>query len=277
MLKSVSIWALQENDDRPARQLFAQVRRCGFDGVELAVGETGLVRPDSTYADCSQLLKDAGQENIEVTSLASGMGWKYPLSSPKEGVRTQGLEIQKKALRLASWLDVRCLLVVPGMVSAPGAEGPEHVPYDVAYENMQESIRQLIPTAEEAGVRIGIENVWNNVLLSPLEMREFIDSFESPWVRSYFDVGNCLRTGYAEDWIRILGERIAGIHFKDYQRHVGTLEGFCPLLEGDANYASVMEELRNIGYDDACVAEFFELDPDELRAVSEAMDHIAQM
>jgi hexulose-6-phosphate isomerase len=277
MLKSVSIWALQENDDRPARELFAEARRCGFDGVELAVGDAGLLTPESTEADCSRLLNDAQQEGIEVTSLASGLGWQYPLSARDPEVRAKGLQIQKKALQLGSWLGIRCLLVVPGMVSGPGAEGPEHVPYDVAYENMNRSVAELIPTAEETGVLIGIENVWNKILMSPVEMRQFIDGFDSPWVRSYFDVGNVLRTGYAEDWVRILGERIAGVHFKDYQRSIGTLAGFCPLLEGDANYAAVMEELRDIGYHDACVAEFFELDPDELSAVAEAMDHIAQM
>ncbi len=108
-------------------------------------------------------------------------------------------------------------------------------------------------------------------------MRDFIDGFESDRVGAYLDVGNMILFGYAEDWIRILGERICSVHFKDFKRCVGTLDGFCDLLEGDVNYPAVMEGLKREGYDGPCVAEFFDLDAAALDKLSAAMDEILAM
>jgi hexulose-6-phosphate isomerase len=142
---------------------------------------------------------------------------------------------------------------------------------------MRTAIQEVVPVAEEKGVMIGIENVWNKVLLSPLEMRDFIDGFGSERVGAYLDVGNMIVTGYAEDWVRILGRRIGSVHFKDFKRDVGTIAGFCDLLEGDVNYPEVMKALREVGYDGPCVAEFFGLDSGGLKKLSEAMDQILAM
>jgi hexulose-6-phosphate isomerase len=95
---------------------------------------------------------------------------------------------------------------------------------------------------------IAIENVWNGFLLSPLEMAELIDRVNSPWVRVYFDTGNAIKLGFPEDWISTLGGRIARVHVKDFKRSFGTVEGFCPLGDGDANWPAIMNTLREIRY-----------------------------
>jgi len=274
MLKAISVWALKDNDKRPASSLFAEAKEYGFDAIELAIDNTGPLTPDSTESDCAGLLNGAGEHGLKISSLASGLGWGVPLSAPDPGVRERGVEIVRKSLQIGRWLGIDCSLLVPGMVSSFDATGPDHIPYDVAYDNMKASIAQAVPAAEQARVIIGVENVWNKVLLSPLEMRDFIDGFGSEWVGAYLDVGNMIVTGYAEDWVRILGRRIGCVHFKDFKREVGTIEGFCDLLEGDVNYPEVMKALREIGYDGPCVAEFFGLEPEGLRKVSEAMDKI---
>jgi len=277
MLKSISAWALKDNTERPVESLFAEAKEHGFGGLELAVGDAGALTPDTDEGAAAEILQCAKQAGIRVSSVASGLGWQFPLSDTDEEVRAKGIQIQQRCLRIAGWLGVDCVLLVPGQLSGIGAKGPEHVPYDVACENMSGSIRELIPVAEEAGVHIGIENVWNKVLLSPIEMRDFIDAFGSPWVGCYLDVGNMIVTGYAEDWVRILGQRVKCVHFKDFKRQVGTIEGFCDLLEGDVNYREVMAALREGGYDGPCVAEFFGLDAAGLQKVSEAMDSIFAM
>ena len=274
MLKSISVWAFKDQDKRPADSLFSEAKELGFEGIELAVGTEGLVKPDSNEPHCAELVRAAEQHGLKISSLASGMGWQFPLSDPDPEVRNKGKDILGKSLQIARWLGVDCVLLVPGLVSSLTEEGPEHVPYDVAYENMKAGIAELVPTAEQTRVVIGVENVWNRILLSPLEMMDFIDSFGSRWVGAYLDVGNMIVTGYAEDWVRILGRRIGCVHFKDYKRKVGTLDGFCDLLEGDVNYPEVMKALREVGYDGPCVAEFFGLESEGLRKVSEAMDKI---
>jgi hexulose-6-phosphate isomerase len=277
MLKAISIWAIKDFDKRPARSLCSEVKAHGFDALELSVGESGLLTPDSDEATCAKLVRTASEEGLRISSLATGMGWQFPMSSTDPGVREKGIEVVKRSLRIGGWLGVDCLLVVPGLLSSFDAKGGEHVPYDVAYENMRAAIPLAIAAAEEARVIIGIENVWNKVLLSPLEMRDFIDSFGTKWVGAYLDVGNMIVTGYAEDWVRVLGERIGCVHFKDFKREVGTISGFCDLLEGDVNYPEVMKSLREAGYDGPCVAEFFGLDSKALGRVSKAMDRIFAM
>src|SRR5690606_27691514 len=118
-----------------------------------------------------------------------------------------------------------------------------------------EAITGLASHAESAGVSIAIENVWNKFLLSPLEMRSFIDATGSSYVGSYFDVGNVVVNGYPEHWIRILGHRIKKVHFKDYRRQAGGLHGFVDLLAGDVNYPAVVEALKAIGYNNFVTAE----------------------
>jgi L-ribulose-5-phosphate 3-epimerase len=115
--------------------------------------------------------------------------------------------------------------------------------------------------------------VWNMLLLSPLELRDFLDKVGSPRVGSYFDVGNAVASGYPEQWIKILGSRIARVHFKDFKRDVATLDGFCDLLDGDTDYPAVMMALREVGYDGPVTAEFFDSEAN-LPKISAAMDRI---
>ncbi|MBC7216897.1 MAG: TIM barrel protein, partial [Candidatus Caldatribacterium sp.] len=117
-------------------------------------------------------------------------------------------------------------------------------------------IQEVLPHAQNAQVTLALENVWNECFLSPIEFASFIDSFESPFVRAQFDTGNVVLFGYPEQWIAILGKRIATVHVKDFKKAVGTLEGFCLPLEGDVHWREVMQALRNIPYDDYLIAEF---------------------
>jgi L-ribulose-5-phosphate 3-epimerase len=278
MLKSVSVWCLKDNESRPADSLFAEAREHGFDAIELAIGLKGLVTPGSTEEDCAGLVEAAGEHGLAVSSLASGLGWQFPMSADDPEVRAQGVEMVRSSLYAASWLGIRAVLVVPGMVSRSWGDDAGHVRYDVAMKRMREGVAELAPLAEELGVVIGIENVWNRVLLSPLEMRDFIDGFDSPGVGCYLDVGNMIVFGHAEDWIRILGPRVCAVHFKDFKRSAGAdVRGFCDLLEGDVDYPEVMEALGEIGYDGPCTAEFFQLDAPALDKLSKAMDTILAM
>jgi hexulose-6-phosphate isomerase len=150
--------------------------------------------------------------------------------------------------------------------------------YQTVWDRATEGVRSALGTAEECKVSIGIENVWNKFLLSPLEMRGFIDQFDSPWVGSYFDVGNVIAFGYPDQWIRILGSRIKAVHVKDFRRAVGTAEGFVDLCEGDVPWPAVMAALRDVGYAGPLTAELIPHYPSnpELRCAnaSRALDVI---
>ena len=233
----------------PAVDAISLAKESGFDAIELCVGLNGPVPLDASEAEITALRGHAAQSGIALTSVACGLGWEYPLSSPDPSVRERAKEITAKALQIARWLGVDALLVVPGNVT------PD-VAYDTAIEHARASIADLVPVAERLEVCIAIENVWNKFLLSPVEMRGFIDAFQSPCVGAYFDIGNIIAYGYPEQWIRILGGRIRMVHAKDFRASTGNMDGFVMLLEGSVNWPAVMAAFRDIGYDKALVAEY---------------------
>jgi len=274
MIKSISVWAFEA--ERPLPEVFRMARDLGYPAVEVAGGEKGALTQQSTEADCRRVVEQAHEAGVQLASLASGLGWTYPLTSTDEATTQRGLEVTAHSLRLAQWLGVDAILLVPGGVGSEKTDGIRGTPYEVAYRNALSALKRLKPVAEECGVSIGIENVWNKFLLSPLEMRDFIDEVGSDRVGAYFDVGNVVINGYPEQWIRILDHRIKRIHFKDFKRSVGVISGFCDLLDGDVDYPEVMQALRDIGYDGFVTAEFFNCEGD-LKKISEAMDKILEM
>lgn len=252
MKKGISIWSFAQTD---LKKCFEIAKDAGFDGVEVALDETGAISLASTKEEILGIKEIAKKIGIELYSVASGLYWTYNYTSENKENRKKAKEITKKQLEIASWLGCDTILVVPGAVNVAFEPQSEIVEYDVAYERALSALKELAPVAESLKVSIGIENVWNKFLLSPMEMRDFIDKINSPYVGSYFDVGNVLYCGYPQHWIKILGERIKKVHFKDYRRNVGSLDGFVDLLAGDVDYIDVKKTLDNIGYDNWVTAE----------------------
>jgi hexulose-6-phosphate isomerase len=127
------------------------------------------------------------------------------------------------------------------------------VSYAQAWERSQRELRKVLPLAEEHKVIIGVEEVWNKFLLSPLEFARYVDEFQSPWLRAYFDVGNVVLYGYPQDWIRALGPRIIKLHLKDFTfRHNAQLDktvaDWVNLRDGDIDWKAVHAALAEIGY-----------------------------
>jgi len=183
----------------------------------------------------------------------------------------------KKGIELAPALGCGALLVVPGNL---GAGARFDVTHDEAWKRSSEAFRELLPLAEKAKVMLTPENVWNKFLVSPLDMRSFIDQFHSPWVASHFDTGNVMQYGYPQDWIRTLAHRIKRVHLKDYQLSAGGVQGrFVPLLEGDVQWKEVMADLVKVGYRGYCSAELGPdpKEPDLLAKTSRAVDRILSM
>jgi len=235
-------------------ECIAMAKDAGFDGIELSLNEEGEISLNSTEKDILKIKEIAQNEGIEIASLATGLYWSYPVTSSDPAIRQKSKDIVRKQLEIAALLGTNGILVVPGAVAGLAPDS-EVVQYDVAYERALEAFIELKEDAESYKVSIGLENVWNKFLLSPLEMRDFVDKIDSPYVGVYFDVGNVIYTGYPEHWIRILGKRIKKVHFKDFRREVGTLAGFVDLLAGDVNFPEVVKALEEVGYNDYVIAE----------------------
>lgn len=271
MKTGISVWAF--DPQRPLPEVFRMAREAGFDAVEVAIAEDGPITPVSTEADCRRIAAQATEAGVEIAGLASGLGWQYPITAQDAAIREKGIEAVAASLRVARWLGTDTILLVPGGVGAEFIPGFPVTPYNVAYENALLGLKKLAPIAAENRVTIGVENVWNKFLLSPLELRGLLDTVGSPYVGSYFDMGNVILTGYPEQWPAILGGRIKRVHAKDFKRAVATLDGFCPLGEGDVNFPAVMAALRAIGYDSYVTAEFFHCEQD-LPAIAKSLREI---
>jgi L-ribulose-5-phosphate 3-epimerase len=279
MKKSISIWSFPA--EQPLQAKLALASEAGFAGFEIDLTETGPVSFATTDAELKQVRGLAESNGLALSGLATGLYWGTNPASADPAVRERASHLLTRQLEVAGKLGIDAVLVVPASVGVDFIPGAEIVPYEIAWQRATDFVRVHLSLAEKCRVRIGIENVWNKFLLSPLEMHGFIDQFRSEWVGAYFDVGNVLANGYPEHWIDILGHRILRVHFKDYRRAVGSVDGFCDLLSGDVNWPAVTRALRTQQYAGWVTAEmippvpFYKHAPEVLiHNTSRAMDAI---
>ncbi len=242
---------------------FKMLKEVGFDGVEMD-------SPSDINVD--EVLEAKEQTGLEIPGVINSAHWKMPLSDPDSSVRAECVEASKTALRDCQRYGGTTMLLVPGVVN-------DKISYADAYRRSQEEIRKLLPVAEETGVKIAIENVWNNMLISPLEAARYIDEFENPMIGWYFDVGNIVRYGWPEHWIEALGDRIMKLDIKEYSRkkqeEEGIWKGFdVELMEGDCNWPEVNKALDKIGYAGWASAEVKGGGRERLQKISQKMDAI---
>ncbi len=260
MIKSINIWAMPgglANEIDPVDAM-RQAKEAGFDGIELCIGEKGAFSPKTKQETCDAWRKEAKKIGIQIASVATGQYWATSLTSDKAGVRKKAYDFTVSMIERAGWLKAGAVLVVPGLVRADFLPNSPQMPYDFVYKTSQQQLKKLAKVAEKNKIAIGVENVWNNFLLSPLEMARFVDEIKSRWVGVYFDVGNPVAYGIPHDWVRILGKRIKRVHLKDYKlgrNEDGSAyvtkfpDGFdVPLGEGDVNYKEVKKALKKINY-----------------------------
>jgi L-ribulose-5-phosphate 3-epimerase len=244
-------------------QKFELLKQLGFDGVELD-SPNGL--------DRAEVLDARDQTGLVIHGVVDSVHWSKPLSDPDESVRRAGTAALVTALRDAKAYGASSVLLVPAVVN-------KAVSYRSAYERSVACIREVLPLAAELEIHIALENVWNNFLLSPLELCRYIDEFESPWIGSYFDVGNVVRFAWPEHWIEALGPRILKVDVKEYSRQKqndeGLWKGFAvELHEGDCDWPSVMKAFDAIDYAGWFTAEIPGGGEDRLRDIAARMDRI---
>ncbi len=273
MKKGVNIWCYPE--DFTIEECMRIAKEAGFDGIEINM-ERPSSRTDirltleSKEKHITSIKKMAEYYGLEIPSISTSLCWRYSLCSYENDIREKGKDVVKKMIDAACILGADTVLVVPGIVD-------EVHTYKDAYGMSLNSLKELAPYAEQQGIYIGIENVWNKFLMTPLEMYRFIDEIGSPYVKVYFDIGNVVNFSYPEYWIEILGEQIIKVHVKDFKRNIGNANGFTNLLEGDVNWKRVLAALKKVNYDDYLTAElsYYNLYPEVLiKQTSIAMDAI---
>lgn len=281
MIKGISYWAFApEKGGSPCdiTKAMREARALGYDAIELTIDNGGRLSLSTTQAEAEAIRCAADETGIALKTVCSGIAWGCSPTHPDAAVRAQAARNTKKMIQITAWLGAETLLYIPGMVSAPFVPDYEPQPYDAVDARARKALSQVLPLAEKLGIRLGVENVWNRYLLTPLEMRDFIDSFDSPFVGSYFDVANIMLYGHPEHWIKILGRRIFAVHIKDFKVEVGNLSGFVDILTGDVNYPAVMQSFKNIGYKGSFTAEVFASPKRNMPAIAlQALQKIEKM
>ncbi len=240
MIKSINICTYPESV--PLGEVFAEIKKAGFDYAELNMYSTRHNYPNIWNGADDEEIKAVGelakQHGIVPVGIVSAELWEKRLTENDPAVREAGMEVIRKMIHVCTVLGMDTVLVVPGVVS-------ETVSYRDAYENAKSCLKVLGKEAAEKGVALAIENVWNKFLLSPLEMRRFIDEC-GEGVAAYFDAGNIERDGFQAHWIEVLGEKIRRVHVKGFDKDSGK---FCYLHEGTIDWKITFADLKTVGYE----------------------------
>jgi len=219
------------------------IKAAEFDGVEM-----------TSHLNQDEVLRARDETGLEIPSVCCAMHWKKTLSDPDPKVRAEGLEGLKQCLRDAKRYGAGSILLVPGKVG-------NGVTYEECWNRSIAEIRRAIPTAEESGVRISVENVWNDFITREDESLRYLEEINSPWVGWHFDCGNVMRFGDPIAWIKKLSPRINRVHVKEYSldRAMSSgnpYDGFdVSLLEGANNWKGILQTFRDVGYQNFFITE----------------------
>jgi hexulose-6-phosphate isomerase len=258
--KSINLWAFPYPERMSLQQCLQLAKDAGFDGIELNYDLDSDLSPKAGTKEFNEIRKAADKIGIAISGLCSFLFWPYPLTSNDPDKRSRGMELAGKMAQAAHDLGVENLLVVPGAVHIPWRTDHEPVPNDLCDRRAREAIGKLLPQAEKLKVSLNIENIFfNGYLMTPMEMVNFVDSFNSPNVRVHFDTGNIMLFQFPEHWISVLGKRIKNVHLKEFTKK-GTdhsLETFRPLLDGTTNWPAVMDAFDQTGYRGYLTFEYF--------------------
>ena len=277
MIKGISYLSFKNGleNTQSIESALEQTKTYGFDALELSVSNEGIINTNTSKEECRIIRQKINDSGIFVDSIATGMSWSISPTSEDKATRNKSISLHKDALQVASNLGCKALLFVPGVVKSPISS--EIVRYDKALDRIRDAINQLLPIAEDLDVDLCMENVWNGFFYSPIELRDFVDSFESNKLGVYLDVGNLIGyQQYPPHWIELLNSRIKRVQIKDFQENfdwTGSFS-FCDIGVGDVPWEETIKALKAINYQSTIIAEMLPWDETLLARTSAAMDQL---
>ena len=277
MIKGISYLSFENglSNNESIESALSQTKKNGFDALELSVSSEGVINTNTSKAECEIIRKKIDDSGIFVDSIATGMSWGVSPTSNDRSIREKSIKLHQDALKVASFLDCKALLFVPGVVKSPIS--PDIVRYDKDLDRLRGAINQMLPIAEDLNVDLCMENVWNGFFYSPIELRDFVDSFDSDRLGVYLDIGNLIGyQQYPPHWVELLNSRIKRVQIKDFQENfdwTGSFS-FCDIGAGDVPWKETIAALNAIQYKSTIIAEMLPWDETILSRTSAAMDQL---
>jgi len=277
LIKGISYLSFENglSNNESIESALSQTKKNGFDALELSVSSEGVINTKTSKAECEIIRKKIEDSGVFVDSIATGMSWGMSPTSNDKSIREKSIRLHQDALKVANYLDCKALLFVPGVVKSPIST--DIVRYDRALDRLREAINQMLPIAEDLNVDLCMENVWNGFFYSPIELRDFVDSFDSDRLGVYLDIGNLIGyQQYPPHWVELLNSRIKRVQIKDFQENfdwTGSFS-FCDIGAGDVPWKETIAALDAIQYKSTIIAEMLPWDETILSRTSAAMDQL---
>jgi L-ribulose-5-phosphate 3-epimerase len=250
----------------PTEETLKKLKAAGFEGIE----STDRAATPEAAAAARKVAEGLGMRIHSVL-----YGWAN-FNSPDADKVAKELETVETALKAAAAYGADAVLLVPCRVG--GLATPEAWEFDIEFdettgkvsrvaagdnskyaayieaqnhatESSRKAVEKLIPLAEKLKVFIALENVWNGLWVKPALFANFVRSFQCPWVKAYFDIGNHVKYAPPEEWIRALGDQIVKCHVKDFKLNPNGHGGnFVHPRDGSINWPAVRKALDDVGY-----------------------------
>ena len=277
MIKGISYLSFENGlaNTESIESALVQTKKFGFDALELGISTEGILSTNTSKAECLKIRQTIDDSGVFVDSMGTGISWGISPTSNDEATRKKSIKLHEDALKVAGNLGCKALLIVPGVVKSPISS--DIVRYDRALDRLGDALNHLLPIAEDLDVDLCMENVWNGFFYSPIELRDFVDSFTSDKLGVYLDIGNLIGyQQYPPHWIELLNSRIKRVQVKDFQENfdwTGSFS-FCDLGAGDVPWKETIDALKVINYQNTIIAEMLPWDETILSRTSAAMDQL---
>jgi len=202
-------------------------KQVGLNGLEISAGDPAKILPVADPALRQQYKEAIQKTGIVVSSIAMGFLNNNPLATEADGVAWM-----EQTIESAQDIGAKVILVA-FFGKGDLLDGKKLKPAEV--DAVVEKVKAAAPKAAAAGVILGLENT-----LSAKDNLAILDRIQNDAVRVYYDCGNSTFSGYnVPEEIKMLGDRICQIHFKDGGHYLG---------EGKVDMKAAAAAIKSINY-----------------------------
>ncbi len=231
--------ALPQGDDWLAKLTLAA--ELGFDFVEMSLDESDirLARLDWSSEQRMALVSAVAKTSVRVPSMCLSAHRRFPLGAEDDETRNQGLEIMRKAIRLAQDVGIRVIQLAGYDVYYKQAN-------DNTRERFRHGLKESVEMASRAQVTLAMEIMDYPLMNSISKALGYAHYLNNPWFQLYPDIGNL--SAWDNDVQMELASgagHIVAVHVKDTKP--GIFKNV-PFGEGIVDFERCFSTLHKSGY-----------------------------